>query len=343
MKKITGLFLMLSLFLSACSTKFKVGAPYKPVSVVYGLLSMNDTAHYIKITRGFYDEENSNLGIAQIPDSLYYPNLDVRIEILNNGNVIETIALQRVDLSNEGYPKEAGTFATIPNYAYKFKKTLDPTKSFRLKIVNLDNGQQITGETQLISTLSKNFQFVKPFDDQETLDFSNMVQPFVFRWKGPSAAAFYDVVIRFRYQEVNANTLDTIYVNKDVPIAQNILSSIGDNTVSVSSLDFYKQINSRVGSAPDYIKRYVDTPGLMIVGGGSVLKTYIDVNAVQGGITFDQIKPSYTNFVGDNVFGILSTRGYIEIPNIRFNSTTIDAIMNGPYTKSLHIVGISTK
>ena len=67
------------------------------------------------------------------------------------------------------------------------------------------------------------------------------------------------------------------------------------------------------------------------------------MNLAQGGITYDQIKPTYTNLQGENVFGIFSTRGQIEMKNIKFNSATLDSIMNGSYTKSLHIVGISDR
>lgn len=341
-KNIVLLFTMLGLFTS-CSTKFNVGAEYKEVSVVYGLISINDTAHYIKITKGFYDENQNNLALASNTDSLYFKNLQVNMVILDNGNPIETLTLNRVDLTDEGYPKAPGVFGTIPNYAYKFKRNLDATKTFRLKIKNLDSGKEIEAESPLITNAPKFFQFVKPIDDQETLDFSSITNPYVFRWKGPSTAAFYDVVIEFRYQELDMNTMDTSYVSVDVPIAKSVLSGVGEISTSVRSTDFFKQLNSFVGAAPDHIKRYIDTPGVKILGGGSVLKTYIDVNTVQGGITADQIKPNYTNLKGENVFGIFSTRGFIEMPEIRFNAATIDAIMHGPFTQNLHIVGISDK
>ncbi|MBK7763400.1 MAG: hypothetical protein IPI46_08495 [Bacteroidetes bacterium] len=328
---------------TSCSTKFNVGAEYKEVSVVYGLLSVSDTAHYIKITKGYFDENQNNLALALNTDSLYFKNLQVSMVILDNGNPIETLTLNRVDLTDEGYPKATGVFGTLPNYAYKFKRNLDATKTFRLKIKNLDTGKEIEAESPLITNAPKFFQFVKPIDDQETLDFSSTTTPFVFRWKGPSTAAFYDVVIEFRYQELDMNTMDTSYVTVDVPIAKSILSGSGEISTSVKSTDFFKQLNSFVSAAPDNIKRYVDTPGLKILGGGSVLKTYIDVNTVQGGITADQIKPNYTNMKGENVFGIFSTRGQIGMPLIKFNTATIESIKNGAFTQNLNFVGISTK
>ena len=79
------------------------------------------------------------------------------------------------------------------------------------------------------------------------------------------------------------------------------------------------------------------------MAGGADLKTYIDVNSAQGGITFDQIKPNYTNLQGENAFGILSTRGQIEFKKIKFSDATINDIINSTYTRSLRFVGTSTK
>ncbi len=346
MKNFLIVLVLASLLVSSCSTKFKVGADYKEVTVVYGLLSSSDTAHYIKITKGYFDENLNNLELAKNSDSLYFGNLQVNIEVLNNGNVIQTIPLAKVDLNFEGYPKDSGIFATAPNYAYKFKNSLDATKSYRLKVKNLATGKEIEGTTSIISTSPSAFKFVSPLDETEELGFSDPNFPYPFEWKGPLTAAFYDVVVKFKYQEVDINdpNHDTLYIVKDIPVIKNVLSS-GSTSLSASlnSVSFFKQLNSALGDAPFNVKRYVDTPGLVIMAGGQVLKTYIDVNLAQGGITYDQIKPNYTNLKGENVFGILSTRGQVGFDKIKFTAATIDSIQNGVYTKSLRIVGISNK
>ncbi|HNF73006.1 MAG TPA: hypothetical protein PLP34_11345, partial [Chitinophagaceae bacterium] len=253
------------LLLASCTTRFHTGADYKTVTVVYGLLSVNDSAHYIKITKGFYDENTDNRVIALNPDSLYFPNLDVTLQRLENGNPVENFPMQRVDLTLEGYPKLTGVFASQPNYAYKVKQMLNPDKTYRLRIVNNDNGKVIEGETPLVSTATKNFQFVKPFNELESMEFSDENNPYLFRWKGPATATFYDVLIRFRYQEVDMNTNDTTYITKDFPVARNVLYNSGEINTKITNIDFFKQLNSALGAAPDYIKRYVDTPGVMIM------------------------------------------------------------------------------
>lgn len=343
MKKILATLAIISMCAYSCSTKFKVGAEYKDVTVVYGLLSVSDTAHYIKITKGYYDENLNNLELAKNPDSIYFNSLQVKVEILNNGTVIQTIPLDLVDLINEGYPKDPGTFSNAKNYAYKFKKTLDPSKTYRLLITNLTSGKSIKGETSVIDNSVTKFKFLKPNDNAEELVLADPINPYVFSWRGPSNAAFYDVVIRFKYQEVNLTTLDTAYIVKDIPVVKSISSVVGDQKATLSNVAFLKQLNSFISEAPLNIKRYIDTPDLFVLAGGQELKTYIDVNTAQGGITFDQIKPNYTNLKGENVFGILSTRGQISLQNIRFSGSTLDSIMLGSYNLNLRFVGISNK
>ncbi|MCC7244082.1 MAG: hypothetical protein IT269_00265, partial [Saprospiraceae bacterium] len=46
---------LLALLVASCSNDFDVAAPWKEIPVVYGLLSPQDTAHYIRIEKAFLD------------------------------------------------------------------------------------------------------------------------------------------------------------------------------------------------------------------------------------------------------------------------------------------------
>lgn len=336
---ILGLFLLLQ----ACSTDFKVGAPYKEVTVAYGLLSKSDTANYIKITKGFFDETISNLVVATKLDSLYFKDLSVTIEELNNGSVVGTFTLPLVDVIQEGYIKQPGTFVDSPNYAYKFKHNLDPARTYRLKIKNNITGKEVEAETPIISDLSNQFSITNPFTAFDKLNFSDPIQSYTFSWTSPANAVFFDVVLRFYYQEKNTNTLVVEYKYKDLPLLKNVLANGGNTSAQMKNIDFFRILNSELKQPASYISRYVDTPDLMIMGGGDVLKTYIDVNGAQGGITYDQIKPNYTNFKGENILGLFSTRVTKYLRQIAFTPSTVDSIINGSYTKNLNFVGTSSQ
>ena len=72
-------FLLLGSMLSSCSNDFEVSAPWKEVPVAYALLSPKDSAHYVRIEKAFLDPNVSALEIAQIADSLYYPENDIAV------------------------------------------------------------------------------------------------------------------------------------------------------------------------------------------------------------------------------------------------------------------------
>ncbi len=343
MKKILVAILIASVTFTSCSTDFKVGADYKDITAVYCLLSKSDTAQYVKITKGFYDENINNLILAKNSDSLYYNNLEVKIEELNNGNVSNTFVLPRVDLIKEGYIKAPGVFVDSPNYAYKLLYNLNTQRTYRLRIKNLTSGKEITGETDIIDSARNSFPITNPFTNFDKLNFSEPSKTYNFAWTGPSNAAFFDVVIRFWYQEKNTNTLVTTYQYKDLPVLKNISATGANLNVVMENVQFYKTLISEIGIAPSYITRYVDTPDLMILAGGQILKTYVDVNSAQGGITYDQIKPIYTNLSGDNVMGILSTRVSRTLKEIPYTEATFDSIINGQFTKNLNFAGKSNE
>lgn len=337
------LFLAILSVLASCSTDFKVGADYKDITAVYCLLSKSDTAHYVKITKGFYDEKLDNLILAKNSDSIYYNNLEVKIEELNNGNVANTFVLNRVDLEKEGYPKNPGIFSDTPNYAYKLAQVLNPQRTYRLRIKNLTSGKEISGETNIIDNNPNIFSISNPFTKFDKLNFADATKSYTFSWNGPANAVFFDVVIRFWYQEKNTNNNIVSRKYADVPLLRNVDATGGTLTVSMSNKRFYESLAASLGAAPSNIVRLVDTPDLKIMAGGQVLKTYIDVNSAQGGITFDQIKPVYTNLSGEDVMGILSTRVTRSMDSIAFTESTFDSIIGGQYTRNLNFIGRSTE
>lgn len=341
------LFPLLAFFIlaSSCSSDFKVGADYKDVSIVYCLLSKSDTAHFVKISKAFYDEKKNNLIIAQNPDSLYFSNLEVQLQELNNGNVVNSFGLTKVELHAEGIIKDTGTFATTPSYAYKLKRALDPSKRYKLVIKNLSTGRIVEGETNIIN--DANMQFTNPGPTSK-LNFSEASQDYNFGWGAPASAAFFDLYMRFYYQEKNTNTNVTTYKFADVSLLRNVPATGGQVTAPLQGLDFYRALNSSLGVTPSYLSRYVDTPDLFIVAGGEELKTYIEVNSAQGGITFDQIKPNYTNLSTDkvlrkDVYGIFSSRATRYQFGVQLSKATVDSIIYGSYTKNLNFVGVSSQ
>ena len=329
---------------SACSTDFKVGADYKDYTVVFGLLSRTDTAHYMKITKGFYDEKNSNLLIAQNVDSLYFNNIEVKMYKYAGLNAVDSILLKKVDLNLEGYYKDSGIFVNTPNYAYKFKELLDPTKKYKLVVKNLNTGKIVFGETDVID--NSKIVISRPIAGGSPLNFAQVGVSFTnFTWNTPANVSIFDLYLRFRYEEKNSayNPVKITSVVKLIPLVKSIPNENSPMNISVSAEDFYRALQGEIAPAGNNITRFLDTPDVVIAAAGQELKTYIDVTSSQGGITYDQIKPYYTNMKGENVLGLFSSRATVNSNQIQFSKATNDSILFGSYTKALKFVGISSK
>lgn len=328
--------------LYSCSDDFKVAAPYKNITLVYGLLNMEDTAHYIKIQKAFLDENKNAIEMAKVPDSNYYPDLNVVIKEIVSGNVVKTINLQRVDVNREGYQKDTGTFFTAPNYAYKFKEALNPNSKYRLVISNPDAGFTDSSEIQVLDaselkayTVTINTQF----------NFSRTVPTGTARLdiplQVPSNARYIEGKIKFRWVDKDLNTGQQTDHDADFIFAGEGISQT-NITITNSNVSFYSFLKSSIPVAPDNIVRQMDSCDLHLAIGAQEMYDYIIVTNIQsGGLTADQLKPLYTNILGDDVYGIFSSRAYRTYKNIPLTDATLDSFRVNPITRDLNIRGRS--
>ncbi len=341
MKNKLFIFLVAISFFTSCKTDFKVGADYKEVMVVIGLLDQSDTNHYIKITRGFFSQTLDNFLAAKNEDSVYYKNLNVKVEQVLNGNVVGTHTLTKVNLLSEGIVKDSGIFISNPSYAYKFSAMLNPNSIYRLTIVNPETGNTVTGETPIINCDPLVFRFLKPFTKFEPLDFSDPFGNYSLQFKNPPRSQMYDVMLGIHYTETNTAAVPMTTSRKyfEMTIVKNAIPLTPDVLTSISNENFYSALSSNMKAAETNIVRRIDTPDLYIIAASEEFKKYLDVNSAQGGITFDQIKPNYTNLKGENVLGLFSNRGTASLIGVPFSEATFIEIITGNFTKNLNIVG----
>src|SRR5437868_3293744 len=93
LKKYIAVLLLFACIFS-CKTDFNTVAPYKEITVVYGLLDPAKGAQYIKINKAFLGEGNA-LVMAQQMDSTNYPpgTLDVKLQQIQSGQEIQFVAV----------------------------------------------------------------------------------------------------------------------------------------------------------------------------------------------------------------------------------------------------------
>ncbi|MFM2387837.1 MAG: hypothetical protein RL660_2594 [Bacteroidota bacterium] len=346
-------FVLLAVFgLQSCSEDFKIGAPYKNVMVVYGLIAKSDSAHYVKITRGYFDEAGNNITSAKNIDSLYHSDLTVSIEELNSaGTLVKTIPCQKVNLKDEGIIKDTGVFVSDPAYAYKFKDTLVKSNKYRLVVVDNTNGKRVQSTTSIISQDASDFK-----TPLMTLGFNGYITPFDFskeaknqeiRWSPPANSAIVDIFMKFDYVEENTVTGITKDRTVFVPLVRNSITPVGETkNAFISRSGFIGLLTEALGAggSVDVIKRYVDTPAVYYTAGGVRLKEFIDATRAQGGITADEIRPVYRGGLeGDDVYGLWDTRVTRIIRSVPFTKETVDSMIFSPAFRNLNIVGVSPK
>jgi len=340
MKKLL-LLLPFGLLLSACSNDFEVTAPWKEIPVVYGILSPQDSAHYIRIEKAFIDPERSAFEIAQIADSLYYPenSITVWMERVDNQSRIQ---LQRVDGALEGYPRDAGIFAGQPNWLYKLSPTgnfsLEPGKSYRLVIERADGKPDVTAET----TIPKDFFITKPILSTQVpvIGFEKNVPGTPIEWRTDVNGYYFNITFRIRYHDKNAN--GTIAATHELvwDAAKNVERdslSIG-NGVYLASKEipknsFFNFLAQNLQRPVGNMYREFQACDLIINGGGREIKEYLETANANSGLTGAETFPNYTNI--SEGYGIFTGKNQTTVNNIRITTRTVDSMNVSSITDTL--------
>ncbi len=354
MKKIFAPFIVvIAVFcLAGCSTKFNIAAPYKNITVIYGLLDQGDTAHYIRIEKAFLDQNKSALTMAKVADSSYYAHLNVRINriLVSDGTTMhDTIHLNQVDLDNEGYPKQAGTFFTAPNLAYKFTNTLDPLYIYRIIVTNYATGEVDSANTIILSEDPTIFT-CRFFDiPNQQFDFSstlpNTVFPsFAFSYadpNNPNALAGIggtgQGVIRFNWVDSDITTHTRTPRYYDDNLGYQISSS--SFAYSKSHIDLYYDLANGMGPAPTNVVRLIDRCDFFAYISTPDFSSYYNNAQVQGtGLTGSEIEPLYTNILGANVLGLYTAKAD-RTDRITLTTATVDSLIASPIMQQTLLVG----
>jgi hypothetical protein len=337
MKKILLSFLVLSsaVVFNSCSEDFKVAAPYKDVTIIYGLLDMRDTAHYIRIQKAFLDENKSAIDMSKIADSNFYKDLDVKVREISGASVLNTTSLTRVNMETEGFPKDTGAFFASPNYAYKFKRQLNPAYKYRLVVLNPATGDIDSSEINILDTSDLKVSWRPNFIFANTVPASTALYQM---FANPTANVKYlEGIVRFHWLDSNLVT------GTQTPDSADYLfdSKAPDGKpLQAAHASVYTFLKDAMGVPPTNSVRLMDSVDFFIYGGGVDFYNYIVTTQLQsGGLTSGQIKPLYTNIKGKDVYGIFSTRTFVSKFNIPIDDITIDSLKVNPITKSMEIRG----
>lgn len=328
MKKLI-LFLAATFALTACSNDFDLTEDWKDITVVYGLLDQSQDVQYIRIEKAFLDPKTSAITIAQIADSLYYDNIEVQLQaFLPNGTGGNAYTLQRVNAEDEGFTRADGIFATSPNYLYKFTQPLDQNLTYRL-VITKNDGEEVKAETRIC----EDFDITSPFDTTTALRFKSGAET-IFRWNAKSNTKFFNTKLLIHIKEApsanptNFTTRTLVWKINDIlkPNETGLVRS------AVYGEKFYEFLASEL--EPGYSREIV---GIQVqVGAGAVdLLNYLEIGQVNSGITGADVIPTYTNILGENNYGVFSSRYYKTFGTYQVDGLTLDSLSTGYRTINL--------
>lgn len=336
----TAAFACLFFVANSCNNDLNLIEPnQEPIPVVYGFLSLNDTATYIRVERSFVDIKRSATELAKIADSLVYPaNVEVYLVRAKNP-IIDRYLLQRIDGNTEGYRRDTGAFAATPNYLYKVKTStllLKSDEEWRVEV-------QRKGETKPIARATTkvigNYEFVSSSVLNVTYDNSFSVS---FTTTEETSARFYAVKVIFNYEETIGGT--TVKKHVDWPFStaearKGTPSPIFDQqSFSKSGRVFYEFIGNNIPVTAGAIRTFKDID-IEVTAGGQEVIDLLNVGIANLGITGSQTIPIYTNVKdkdGLDALGIFGSRNKFTQKGLRLNDQGLELLKTGTFTRLLN-------
>jgi hypothetical protein len=310
-KLLFSVLVLLMIGVSSCETDIDVNAEYKDTPVIYGMISPEDTVHYIKINKTFIGKGNA-LELAANANNFNYAagELDVVVEEYNQSNLVKSYVLIRTE--NE-VPKDPGIFDNSTNVLYKFiEPSINRNNTYKLKVYNKELSKEITSETSIVkgTTVSlpanpgQKFQFW--IGNVGTGDFNDNT---ISVTTGANVGRV-NAKLVFNYIEhyTIASGLDSVNKKVVMPIGETrTTTSLGNESIAweLKGETFFENIIKNVPANVAFLShRELANISLEFSVAGTELSTFMEVSAPSNSVNQD--KPSYTNI--NNGIGVFSSR-----------------------------------
>ena len=320
---------------SSCKNDLNIQAPYKDISVVYGLMDQNDPIHYIRINKAFEGVGNAYT-MAQQYDSIYYP-VGAISAVLQDSDPVADVVVKTIPLdTTTTVPLPAGIFPT-KQLLYYTKAKFNPNDYYNLIVTNAKTGKKLHGSTPLLQDLG----FATP------TNLAIRTQPFFFgsnpyatsiNWQSTSTAVIYQLVINFYYDNkvgsgpaVLQPPLQLVFAQQTAP------SNIGGYpmTYSVSCQQLFALITASLQPQVG-VTRHADSVAIIFTTGTDDLNTYVLLSQPPAGINQDV--PSFTDVV--NGVGLYTAR-HVQTYNKPIDPSTLDSIQGTSQEQRFATLGFS--
>ena len=307
------------LVIVSCKESFDIIAPYKDITIAYGLLDLGEDTTFLRINKAFLGDGNV-LEMVKVEDSSIYVNgLSASIEEWYNGSVLATYPLDTMTIDN----KNEGLFYNPYQLLYYAVFEVQPDYHYKLKIIV--KNKEVTGETDPVN----DFSMTKPTAGSKFVKFQPEIPTANVEWESAKNGKRYEVVIRFNFKELKEESPDTIYryIDWNLGTFKSLSTQGGEEMYATyQPASFYTILSNRVPYEDPVEEamvthRFTKNVEFLISVAGDELNTYMEVNEPTNSIV--QEKPDYTNLT--NGLGVFSSR-FRKVRVKKIDLTSVDEI-----------------
>ena len=321
------------LLFPTCDNELDLTTPWEDIPVVYGLLSIEDTVHYVRVEKAFLDAETSALELATIADSIYYgPEVTVSLRRESTG---QTFEMDRIDGATVGIPRAEGIFANTPNIIYALDaEVIDLQANEQVTlIIDRPGAGEATATTTMLGVVDKGANGPPAVAGNAVTFTENGVQTFSLRTT--EAARVYETKMLIRVREfVNGisqgDKLIEWQLESQIRADDNDQSSI---FYDVDNNGFFSALSSGLEVDSD-IERDIVELVYIIIGGSQELDDFLSISSANTGITSAQERPTFSNLEGGE--GIFGSIYRFELGNIGVSNNTLFELRDNPITSGLN-------
>lgn len=333
------------LFLAAtmvagCSTDLEINAPYEDNTVVYGLLNMRDTIHFVKINKAFLGEGNA-FDYAAIPDSNEYGNEDITRAMVyrrTGGTRVDSFPLRDTVVGGREpglfYGPEQKLYYFRENNVYNLPQSTIPVNLEQNSDYELEldvRGEKVRASAPVVNDFSIFSTVQSPDVEVNLASVVTGYGTYEIRWTSNRDGKRYTVDYRFNYTEVRGT--DSI----QKAVTQRVGTRISANSQNPEPLSvlldgqlFYATLGNVVPDDPTVDKRIFTGLDFLISVANDDFHTFLTLSEPVSGIVEE--RPAYSNI--DGAFGIWGSRYTKNVIGKKLNPASLNELINGQYTAS---------
>jgi len=333
LKKHTILIAFIAVVCISCKNSLNVQAPYKDITIAYGLMDQNDPIHYIRINKGFEGNGNAYTMATQY-DSIYYPVSSITA-VLEDSNTTTDAIVNIIHLdTTTTVPLGPGTFSYPKQLLYYTKTTLNPNDCYNLVLTNTKTGKITHGSTPLLQDIN----FINP-SNMPSLNtvfyLGSNPYPTEIEWYSSVNARIYQMSLLFYYDNQVGNGPRVLQAPLQLVFAPQIAPNLEGGAKMVYDISC-QQLFSLITTlqAENGVSRYADSLGFIFTSGTDDLNTYIQLSQPPTGINQDV--PSFSDIT--NAVGLYTAR-HVQTFYKKIDPATFDSIAGTNQEQRFFLLG----